>query len=40
MLAAGEARLWEAMRLLEPLAGTTFLDLGSGVGWAAHLAPA
>ncbi len=40
VLAAGEARLWEAMRLLEPLAGTTFLDLGSGVGWAAHLAPA
>lgn len=38
VLAAGEARLWEAMRLLEPLAGTTFLDLGSGVGWAAHLA--
>jgi SAM-dependent methyltransferase len=34
----GEARLWRAMRLLEPLQGSTFLDLGSGVGWAAHLA--
>ncbi|HUL02687.1 MAG TPA: class I SAM-dependent methyltransferase [Gemmatimonadales bacterium] len=31
-------RLWRALRRLEPLAGTTFLDLGSGVGWAARLA--
>jgi SAM-dependent methyltransferase len=32
------ARLWRAMRGLQPLAGQTFLDLGSGVGWATHLA--
>jgi len=31
-------RLWRALERLEPLAGTTFLDLGSGVGWAARLA--
>lgn len=31
-------RLWRALRHLEPLAGTTFLDLGSGVGWATSLA--
>jgi SAM-dependent methyltransferase len=31
-------RLWRALRRLEPLSGTTFLDLGSGVGWAARLA--
>ncbi len=31
-------RLWRALRTLEPLAGTAFLDLGSGVGWAARLA--
>lgn len=31
-------RLWRALARLEPLAGTTFLDLGSGVGWAARLA--
>jgi SAM-dependent methyltransferase len=31
-------RLWRALRLLQPLAGTRFLDLGSGVGWAARLA--
>jgi SAM-dependent methyltransferase len=31
-------RLWRALRRLEPLEGTTFLDLGSGVGWAARLA--
>ena len=31
-------RLWRALRRLEPLAGTTFLDLGSGVGWATNLA--
>ena len=38
VLAGGEARLWRAMRLLEPMAGTTFLDLGCGVGWAAEMA--
>jgi len=31
-------RLRRALRGLEPLAGTTLLDLGSGVGWAARLA--
>lgn len=31
-------RLWRAMRPLAPLAGTTFLDLGCGVGWASRLA--
>lgn len=31
-------RLWRALRLLQPLSGTRFLDLGSGVGWAARLA--
>lgn len=31
-------RLWRALRLLEPLRGTSFLDLGSGVGWATNLA--
>lgn len=34
----GESRLWRAIELLEPLPGTSFLDLGSGVGWAAQLA--
>lgn len=38
VVAAGGDRLWKALRLLQPLAGRTFLDLGSGVGWAAHLA--
>lgn len=33
-------RLWRALRGLEPLAGATLLDLGSGVGWAAELAVA
>lgn len=32
------ARLWRALRHLEPFAGTAFLDLGSGVGWATQLA--
>src|SRR5919109_3328909 len=32
------ARLWRALRALEPLAGTELLDLGSGVGWGARLA--
>jgi ubiquinone/menaquinone biosynthesis C-methylase UbiE len=30
------SRLWRALRELEPLEGTDFLDLGGGVGWAAH----
>ena len=34
----GEARLQRALDLLGPLADAAFLDLGSGVGWAAHLA--
>jgi ubiquinone/menaquinone biosynthesis C-methylase UbiE len=33
-------RLWHAIRMLEPLNGTRFLDLGSGVGWATALAVA
>ena len=32
------ARLWRALRALEPLAGTALLDLGSGVGLGAKLA--
>ncbi len=31
-------RLWRAVRELEPLAGTTLLDRGCGVGWATRLA--
>lgn len=31
-------RLWRALRFLEPLRDTAFLDLGSGVGWATKLA--
>jgi ubiquinone/menaquinone biosynthesis C-methylase UbiE len=38
MASPGESRLWRSMRLLEPMGDTTFLDLGSGVGWAAKLA--
>jgi SAM-dependent methyltransferase len=38
VMEAGEARLRRAIELLHPLAGASFLDLGSGVGWAAHLA--
>ena len=38
VIRAGFPRLRRALRLLEPLPGTRFLDLGSGVGWAAHLA--
>jgi SAM-dependent methyltransferase len=34
----GEARLRRALDLLAPMRGATFLDLGTGVGWAAHLA--
>ena len=33
-----ERRMARALDLLEPFRGTTFLDLGSGVGWAARLA--
>jgi len=36
----GTDRLRRALDLLGPLADTTFLDLGSGVGWAANLAAA
>jgi SAM-dependent methyltransferase len=32
------ARLWHALSMLEPLQGTRFLDLGSGVGWATAIA--
>jgi SAM-dependent methyltransferase len=31
-------RLWHALSPLEPLAGTRFLDLGCGVGWATRIA--
>lgn len=31
-------RLWRSLRWLDPLPGTAFLDLGSGVGWATNLA--
>lgn len=34
----GEPRVRRALDLLGPLRGTAFLDLGSGVGWAANLA--
>lgn len=34
----GLDRLWRALRWLEPLEGRAVLDLGCGVGWAAHLA--
>lgn len=33
-----EPRFRRALKLLDPLTGQCFLDLGSGVGWAAHLA--
>ena len=33
-------RLWHALGALEPLKGTRFLDLGSGVGWSTALAVA
>lgn len=33
-------RLWHALSALEPLQGTRFLDLGSGVGWSTALAVA
>ncbi len=35
---AMEPRVRRALDLLAPLAGKVFLDLGSGVGWAAHFA--
>jgi len=34
----GAARLRRALDLLGPMRGSAFLDLGSGVGWAANLA--
>src|SRR5829696_672676 len=33
-----EKRIWHALRHLEPLNGTDFLDLGCGAGWATRLA--
>src|SRR5438067_9625419 len=33
-----EKRIWRALRHLEPIAGSDFLDLGCGAGWAARLA--
>lgn len=33
-----EHRLWASMRWLEPLKGSTFLDVGCGVGWSCDLA--
>src|SRR6266498_2407904 len=33
-----ERRIWHALRRLQPLANTTFLDLGCGAGWATRLA--
>lgn len=33
-----EARMWRAMREIAPIAGTSFLDLGCGAGWATRLA--
>lgn len=33
-----EDRLWASMRWLQPIAGTTFLDVGCGVGWSCGLA--
>lgn len=35
---AMESRVHRALELLAPLTGESFLDLGSGVGWAAHFA--
>ena len=37
IMAAGESRLRRALDLLGPPSGGVFLDLGAGVGWAAHL---
>jgi ubiquinone/menaquinone biosynthesis C-methylase UbiE len=34
----GFQRLWHALRPLEPLVARDLLDLGYGVGWAAHVA--
>ena len=33
-----EKRIWHALRHLNPLAGSEFLDLGCGAGWATRLA--
>lgn len=38
VVVAGEERLAKALDQLDPMTETTFLDLGSGVGWAAHMA--
>ena len=33
-----ESRMWRAMRHISPIAGTDFLDLGCGAGWATRMA--
>ena len=33
-----EKRIWHALRHLNPIAGSEFLDLGCGAGWATRLA--
>jgi ubiquinone/menaquinone biosynthesis C-methylase UbiE len=33
-----EKRIWHALRHLQPIAGSDFLDLGCGAGWATRLA--
>ena len=33
-----EARIWHALKRLEPIERSTFLDLGCGAGWATRLA--
>ena len=33
-----EGRIRRSMRHLEPIAGSTYLDLGCGAGWAARMA--
>ena len=38
VVVVGEQRVAQALDQLEPLSGQVFLDLGTGVGWAAHLA--
>jgi ubiquinone/menaquinone biosynthesis C-methylase UbiE len=33
-----EKRIWRALKHLEPIAGSDFIDLGCGAGWATRLA--